>query len=457
MMTLDNKSNSLQKKPTKAVLGSAQLKSGKFSGMKTAILNQVKDLDYAMAKVNHKASLQMNPDQIHNYSVNYKNHKFSTKRPLMLTSQKSAKRRSVDRENSKSKNKRSQSDNHRMLSSKRKKKEHTKSPSIDSAYYNKMVASIGNNSKYQNKTLRKVVKQNGKILSKNAAILAKKGSKDTKSKKISNYYQHNNSKSNDQRQKSTNIRSLPLSLVNSFEKKSKEKNTTRKKKENSLKNYKKVSNHVFYHKGKVSVSGQHLKFSKPKSKSNISHHSENPAHNFSNNLAFSAMSTPISPPFYQDMNSKTLFKGKKGESIPYKLLPQNYKSGDNSGMSYDNMGLKFPYPSFFKRPETNVNVYEEDMAFLSSGDHTKNQSFYKDISNSFNSQTYDNPGKNNAKRDMVNGYSYHQDHPSKKRIIMDKKTKMSKISEIMGHKDITKKPKKHKRQSKTGFQSKISN
>lgn len=255
---------------------------------------------------------------------------------------------------------------------------------------------------------------------------------------------------------STNIRSLPLSLMNSFEKRGKEKQMIKKKKEHSVQNYKRVPNQVFYHKGKVNVSGQHLKFSKPKSKGSISQHSENPSHQFSSNLAFSGGNTPISPPFYQDMNSHTLVKDKKPDGFPYTLLPQNYQGNAGTGMSYDNKGMKYPYPSFMQRPGTNVNMYDEEMAFLSSGDHTKQSSFYKDANNSFTSQTYDNkPKKKNIQREALHGYSYSHDQGSKKRVIMDKKTKMSKMSEIMGHKEITKKSKKAKRQSKNGFQRKF--
>ncbi|CAI2366178.1 unnamed protein product [Moneuplotes crassus] len=453
--TLDKSIQGTHQKQNNSVMGPGGLKGTTFSGMKTTMLNYVKDLDYMMPNESHKASLQMNSDKMHNYSVNLHNQKSASKKPLILTTQKSAKRRSVDRDPSKNKHKRSSSDGTRIVSSKRKKKEQTKSPSTNSAYYNKMIAAFGNAGKYPTKTIRKVVKQNGKLYSQGAAILSKKRGKDIGNNKLSNYYDHNNSKSNDARQKSTNIRSLPLSLMNSFEKRGKEKQIMKKKKEHSVQNYKKVPNQVFYHKGKVNVSGQHLKFSKPKSKGNVSQHSENQTHQFSNSLAFSGGNTPISPPFYQDMNAHTLVKDRKPDGLPYTLFPQNCQGNAGSGMSYDNKGMKYPYPTFVQRPETNVNVYDEEMAFLSSGDHTKQSSFYKDANNSFTSQTYDNKSKKtNINREAIHGYSYSNDQGSKKRVIMDKKTKMSKISEIMGYKDATKKTKtKQKRQSKTGFQN----
>lgn len=195
-------------------------------GTKTALLNYAKDLDYMMTKDNHKASLQMNSDHMHNYSVTYNNQKSGKKKPFMLTTQKSTKRRSVERDHTKKKQ-RSSSDGNRLISSKRKKKEHAKSP--DTAYYNKMIAAFGNIGKYPTKTLRKVVKQNGKLFNQGGSLFSKKRAKETGSKKLANYYDHNNSKSNDARQKSTNIRSLPLSLINSFEKRGKEKTIMKKK------------------------------------------------------------------------------------------------------------------------------------------------------------------------------------------------------------------------------------
>ena len=272
------------------------------------------------------------------------------------------------------------------MSSKRRKKEHTKSPSTHSAYYNKMISAFSNNSKYPTKNIRKIYNHNGNII-------RKKGGKEIGSKKkiVSYYDPHTISKSNDERQKSTNIRSLPLSLMNSFEKSSQEKVLKKKYKNSQVKNYKKIANQVFYHKGKINVSGQHLKFAKPKSKSNISQHSENSSHHFSKSLAFSGGNTPISPPFYQDMNVKG---GKKGDKFPYTFVPSNYQKGIVSGVSYEQMGYPtYQHAAMIQRPETNVNMYDEEMSFLSSGENSKNHSFYHNVSNSFTSQTYDNPKK----------------------------------------------------------------
>jgi hypothetical protein len=63
-----------------------------------------------------------------------------------------------------------------------------------------------------------------------------------------------------------------------------------------------ISNQLFYQKGKINVSNQHLKFAKPKSKSNMSQHTEVPGSNFSNSLAFSGGTTPMSP--FQQTSSK---------------------------------------------------------------------------------------------------------------------------------------------------------
>lgn len=196
------------------------------------------------------------------------------------------------------------------------------------------------------------------------------------------------SKSNDARQKSTNIRSVPLSLMNSFERNAQEK-ALKKYKNPKIKNHKKVPNQVFYQKGKVNVSGQHLKFSKPKSKSNVSQHSENPSHHFSKSLAFSGETTPISP-FHQHSSKNSVLMGtKKQDKAGYHFLPASYPQSSGSGLSYENMG----YPTYHhqmavQRPETNVNVYDEEMSFLSSNENTKHHSFYQDISSSFASQTY---------------------------------------------------------------------
>lgn len=61
------------------------------------MLNYVKDLDYMGTNDNTKASLLMNTDQMHNYSVNY-HKKSGKKKALLLTTQKGSKRRSVDRD-----------------------------------------------------------------------------------------------------------------------------------------------------------------------------------------------------------------------------------------------------------------------------------------------------------------------------------------------------------------------
>jgi predicted small secreted protein len=44
------------------------------------------------------------------------------------------------------------------------------------------------------------------------------------------------------------------------------------------------------------------------------------------------------------------------------------------------------HPAMYNRPETNVNVYDEEISMLSQ-DNTKHHSFYQDISSSFASQT----------------------------------------------------------------------
>jgi len=159
----------------KKVIVNVPLKGKQFSGMKTTMLNYVKDLDYMGTNDNTKASLLMNTDQMHNYSVNY-NKKSGKKKALLLTTQKGSKRRSVDRDHSKPKHKRSASDENRILSSKRRKKEHTKSPSTHSAYYNKMISAFSNNSKYPTKNIRKIYNHNGNII-------RKKGGKEIGSKK----------------------------------------------------------------------------------------------------------------------------------------------------------------------------------------------------------------------------------------------------------------------------------
>jgi len=112
------------------------------------------------------------------------------------------------------------------------------------------------------------------------------------------------------------------------------------------------------------------------------------------------------------------------------------------------------HPAMYNRPETNVNVYDEEMSILSSQDNAKHHSFYQDISSSFASQTYDNPRQKSVKRDTLKGYSYCSDSQGKKhKVIMDKKTKMSKISEIMGYRDVAKKPAKSKDQPRKRVKS----
>jgi len=249
--------------------------------------------------------------------------------------------------------------------------------------------------------------------------------------------------------------------MNSFEKKRQDK-TIKKRLKNSQIQNQKVPNQVFYQKGKVNVSGQHLKFTKPKSKSNMSHHSENPSHHFSKSLAFSGDTSPISP-FQQNSSKNSMRLGtKKKEKKVYQMIPSPFPKSSGSGVSYDQMGYPTYYhPQVYARPETNINVYEEEMSILSSQDNSKHHSFYQDISGSFASQTYDNPRKKGNKRDTLKGYSYCSDNNNKKQIvIMDKKTKMSKISEIMGHKDLSKKLSKkeakenHKKSMKSSYHRK---
>ena len=73
---------------------------------------------------------------------------------LIAASQKTTKRRSVERDVIRTKHKRSASDGSRILSSKGKKKDHSKSPPAHSAYYNKMIAKFNNTGKLHSK-LRK--------------------------------------------------------------------------------------------------------------------------------------------------------------------------------------------------------------------------------------------------------------------------------------------------------------
>lgn len=457
--TMDKNSISVHHKPSNSVSNPVPFKGKQFSGMNTTMINYVKDLDYLMMVDGNKGGLQVNPENAqHHYSVNYGSSKINKNKSIVIGSEKSTKRRSVDRENSKSKHKRSASDNTRVLSSKGRKKEQTKSPPSHSAYYNKMIATFNNTGKFPNKSLRKVMNKSNKLYNPDSGMLSKKNSKDLGSKKkIKSYYEtHNLSKSNDERQKSSNIRSLPLSLMNSFERNAHEKAIKKKYKNTQIQNYQKVPNQVFYQKGKVNVSGQHLKFVKPKSKSNMSQHSDNPLHNFSKNIAFSGDNTPISP-FQQVSNKNSMRIGTKkiGDKVTYNFAP-NYPKNPGTGMSYDHMGYQNYHPAAVQRPETNINVYDEEMSFLSSGENnSKHHSFYQDVSSSFASQTYDNPRKKNVKRDNMAGHSYTSDNQSKKKMIMDKKTKMSKISEIMGHGGFDRKQDKdkNKKTSKGGYQN----
>lgn len=448
--TMDKNSISVHHKPSNSM--SVPYKGKPFSGMNTTMVNYVNDLDYIMMDGIGKGKLQMNTDQIHNYSVNNTQSKINKKKSLVLTSQKSSKRRSVERENVKSKHKRSASDGTRLVSSKGRKKDQSKSPPNQSAYYNKMIATFNKTGKFPSKSLRKVLNNTNKVYKPIDGILSKKESKEFNSK--GNYFDpHQISKSNDARQKSSNIRSVPLSLMNSFERNAQEQ-ALKKKYKNTNITTQKVPNQVFYHKGKVNVSDQHLKFTKPKSKSNVSQHSENPSHHFSKSLAFSGETTPISP-FHQTSSKNSMrIGGKQKDKISgYQFIPTSYPQSSGSGLSYENM----VYPSYhhpvFQRPETNVNVYDEEMSFASNNE--KHHSFYQDISSSFASQTYDNPRKKSAKRE-VKGYSYCSESQNKKhKMIMDKKTKLSKMSEIMGTKDLAKKQKKEHKRQKSAYQSKL--
>jgi hypothetical protein len=344
------------------------------------------------------------------------------------------------------------------MSSKGRKKENVKSPPTNSAYYNKMIATFSNTGKFPDKALRKAMNKTKNLYNPNLGMLSKKGSKEYNSKKkIKSYYESNyNSKTKDDRQKSSNIRSVPISLMNSFEKKQTDKSIKKRLKNPNMQNYQKVPNQVFYQKGKVNVSGQHLKFNKPKSKSNMSQHTENSGYNFSKSLAFSGDTSPISP-FQQDSgkNSMRISKKKNSKKV-YQMIPSPFPNSSGSGVSYDNPGYPTYYqPASYPRPETNVNVYDEDASILSAHDNSKHHSFYQDISGSFVSQTYENPRKKSAKRDTLQGYSYHSGDQGKAKLIMDKKTKMSKISELMGHKEVSKKAPKKDKKSKVGYHGKL--
>jgi mRNA-degrading endonuclease HigB of HigAB toxin-antitoxin module len=435
--SVDKNSISVHHKPSNSVSSNIPVKGKGFSGMNTSMVNYAKDIDYLMM-VEGSTGLKLNNDSVHNYSVNT-NGKVNKKKTLIVTNQKNNKRRSVERENIKSKQKRSASDGNRLFSSKGRKKDELKSPPSHSAYYTKMIASFNNTGKFPAKSLRKMMSKTNKYSNPASNLLSKKNSKEFNSKKkIKSYYDpHNNSKTKDERHKSNNIRSVPLSLMNSFEKNMQDKFI----KNTSLMNNQKFPNQIFYQKGKVNVSGQHLKFSKPKSKSNMSNHSEHPTHYFGKSLAFSGDSTPISP-FHQ--NSKNFKKAGK----PTQMIPSPFPKSSTSGITYDHMGYPSYYPKVYHRPETNVNMYDEDISVLSSNNNSKHHSFYQDISGSFASQTYDNP-ISKSKHQNYQGYTYEEN----KKLIMDRKTKMSKISELMGSKDVSKKMGK-KNKNKSSFQRK---
>ena len=312
-MCQDKNTISVHHKASHSV-GEAPVKGKQFSGVNTTMLNYIQDLDYVMVPDGStKHGLHPTAETIHNYSVNYANTgKLGKKKSLILTSQKNSKRRSVERESIRAKHKRSASDGNRIMSSKGKKKEVSKSPPTTSAYNNKMLATFSNISKFPTKTLRKAMNKTKNVYNPNLSMLSKKGSKEYNSKKkIKSYYESGYSNdTKEDRQKSSNIRSMPISLMNSFEKKNTDKNIKKRFKNSQIKNYQKVPNQMFYQKGKVNVSGQHLKFTKPKSKSNMSHHSENPGHHFSKSIVFSGDTTPISP-FQQDSAKNSMRIGKK--------------------------------------------------------------------------------------------------------------------------------------------------
>lgn len=136
------------------------------------------------------------------------------------------------------------------------------------------------------------------------------------------------------------------------------------------------------------------------------------------------------------------------------MIQSPFPQTSGAGVSYENIGYPTYYQAIgYQRPETNVNVYDEDASILSSGDNSKHHSFYQDMSGSFVSQTYDNPRKN-IKRDALQGYSYHSGDQNKAKLIMDKKTKMTKISELMGNKDIYKKGNKKDKKAKQSYHGK---
>lgn len=423
--SMDKNSISVHHKPSNSVSSNIPVKGKGFSGMDTAMVNYAKDIDYLMM-VEGSTGLKLTNDSVHNYSVNT-NGKISKKKTLIVPNQKGNKRRSVERENLKSKQKRSASDGNRLFSSKGRRKDESKSPPSQSAYYSKMIASFNNTGKFPAKSLRKMLGKTDKYKNPASNLLAKKGSKEFNSKKkIKSYYDPiNNSKTNDERHKSSNIRSVPLSLMNSFERNMQDK-FIKKMKNTSLMNNQKFPNQMFYQKGKVNVSGQHIKFAKPKSKSNMSHHSEHPTHHFSKSLAFSGDSTPISP-FHHQSNKHSTRLNSKNTKKPSQIIPSPFPKSSTSNITYDQKIYPSYYP-MYPRPETNVNVYDEEM--LSSHSNSKHHSFHHDISSSFASQTYDNP--------LTKHPNFQYTYEESKHILMDRKVKMSKISEFMGGRSIKK-------------------
>ena len=295
-------------------VGEAPVKGKQLSSVNTTMLNYIQDLDYVMVPDGStKNGLYPTAETIHNYSVNYANlGKLGKKKSLILTSQKNSKRCSAKRESIRSQHKKSASDGNRTMSSKGKKKEISKSPPANLVYNNKMLATFGKISKFPTKSLRKAMNKTKNAYNPNLSMLSQEGSKDRNSKKKIKFY-YESGYSNDtreKRQKSSNIRSMPISLMSSFEKKQNDKDTKKRLKNSQIKNHQKVPNQIFYQKGKVNVSGQHLRFTKPNSKSNMSHHSENPGHHFSKSIVFSGDNTPISS-FQQDSAKNSMRIGNK--------------------------------------------------------------------------------------------------------------------------------------------------
>lgn len=118
----DKGSINVHHKPSSSIGNSIPFKGKPFVGMNTAMINYMKDLDYFMSENSNKPNFNANNYSVHHYSVNNPNPgKLGKKKSLMLTSQKSSKRKSVERESIKAKHKRSASDGNRILSSKGRK------------------------------------------------------------------------------------------------------------------------------------------------------------------------------------------------------------------------------------------------------------------------------------------------------------------------------------------------